>query len=768
MMNYAWSLPLSFLLLVIPVYLTARWFRNERYTGVNLLWISLLVIASITVLRLPLRLAWGEVFPDHVLHSLIDALQTISLGADLEYLIKEGVRVVFDETIQSFADTTGLSRIYAGFVIWQCVISIVLGAFAVLKTVTGSIQRWLFRTFSFRNTFVFSQLTEETILLAKNIQQAARLQRKKISLCFASVQEENLTALNLQWKAANLKNVICFPQSIEHKCFPKLARGVNCILCSADENENLEQLYGLLQTEKDAWLHRKRSIKYFVVAHSRNAERTVDGLMDCYIRSGESTSIVYLINPAENLAINVLDTVPLHQYAAPEGSGTKLNVLVAGSSHFAERFVRNAYVCGQMLDCALSITWAVTNAEETEAELYAGAPALKRKDLRIVQDCGEIRIHQLNDYAQIADEALVGKAHYIVLADERDEENIKAARRIRRIIELQKLTDPARCHEKTAVLYTVESSVMNEIDRQMDEKAAKSQHQGLYMPCDMIPIGSHEEMYAAEMFFFHNMLCKGYFVDLSYISPNLEEDLALANVRDRIGIHRKQFSEFLCGMRGKNRCDNADKRASVASALHLKYRAFVMDKYTQPGQTPDAWLMERLTDTEHRRWAAGAIMAGFMPPTPEQLDAYFRKEGRGHKHMELHLHPCIVSSRPGICEDLWQGTADMDELDRLSYDLHCKTYALLQQTVEKGCKTGALPSLTLPDPTDPDALAAFTAEVKQLPDSDTKSAVLELAGGLFRDYKGSDRKMVNVTRKIIRAAEDPQVSDALRLFWLDA
>ncbi|MBR4069234.1 MAG: hypothetical protein IKK08_11495 [Clostridia bacterium] len=768
MTNYAWSLPLAFLLLIVPVILTICWFRNERYTGANLMWVSLFVIASITVLRLPLRLSWGETFPDNIMHSLIDALQTISLGADLENLIKEGVRVTYGETIRTFADTVGNSRIYASFVIVQCIIGILLSAFAVIKTVTGGIQRWLFRIFSFRRTFVFSRLTEESIMLAKNIQNAARAKHKKISLCFAAAQEDTLAALNLQWKAAGLKNVICFPKNIEHKCFPVMARGVNCILCSGEEDENLQQLYDLLRTEKDARLHRKRSIKYFVVAHSRNAERTVDGLMDCYIRSGESSSIVYLINPAENLAINVLDSIPLFKYAAPAGkNSTKLNILVAGSTPFAERFVRNAYVCGQMLDCSLSITWAATNADELEAELYAGVPALKRDDLQIVNECGRIGFHQLKSWAEIADEAMVGKAHYIVLANEKDEENIKAARRIRRIIELQKLTDPDRSSEKVAVLYRVESAAMNEIDRRMDEAAAKKQHQQLYTPCDMIPIGSREEMYAAEMFFFHDMLCKGYFVDRVYISKNPKEEMTLENVQKTLDRHKRQFSEFLCGMRGNAGCDNADKRSSVASALHLNYRMHVMNASAEPGGKPDAALMERLADTEHRRWTANTIMSGYMPPTPEQLESYFRKGGYSHKNMDLYLHPCIISSRPGVCPGLWKGEGKPDGLDQLAYDLHSRTYAMLDDAVREGCKAGALPALTLPDPTKPESLQPFVEAVEELPASEARSRVLVLANNLFKDFKSSDRKMVDYTSSVIRIAADPQVSDALRLFWLD-
>lgn len=742
--HFDWCLPLSFVLLLIPLVLSIRWFHDEEHSGRKLTAITLLVIASVTVLRLPLRLYWQESPSVGVVHSVIDALQTIGMGANLEEIIKKGAEVIDGVTVEQISKISEEGKIYAIYATIQYALGLLMCGLAAVKALSGGLRRWWTRWFRLGPVFFFSHMTEESLVLARSIQEEMKSQRKNALICFASANDKMDSALT--WQSAGLKRVVCFSESLNAGILPLMASCINCILCSGDEAVNLQLLYELLEEKK----RRKSTRKYFVVAHSRTAERTVDQLINTYICEQHREDIICLIDPAENLAVNILNQVPLHQYAAEaEGGRKRLNILIGGSTALAGRFLMNAYACGQMVNCDLSITLADPDAERFQAELYCSAPMLKQTEAPVVRECGQLHFVPLRIPAQIADEELVKDAHYILLAYEDDTENIQAARRIRRIIERQKLQDAARGSEKVAIAYVVQNPALHKISAVTDTTHKET----LYTPCDMMPVGSREEQLSADMFFCHDALIKGFFQDCVYSTglPSVESEEDIRQLQ-------KRFAEFQCGMRNGQYAANADKRSSVAASLCLSYRhGFLKD---HPPQDDPIW--DLLADAEHRRWNAYMIISGFMTPTEEQWKAYAYKGGHTHKNQHAYLHPCMVTSRPGHPANLWDSMDELDEYDQFTRQNH----QLLVERLEALLAEHDL-SCPLLRSGRADLKDLIDEAVEAIPDAQQRSEAHALAGRLFSEYKVYDRNMIFHTNDILRLAEDERVSAALRLFWLE-
>ena len=802
-MNYfLWCMPPAVVLFVAALAVTIGWqfFGKGKHNGVYTLCVTLLVFASFLFARLPLRFGWEEPLSLGLIHSVLDAIKSIGMGADLEAVIKDGVKllhglekVAFDENT-TWSLLTDSAHLYAWFVTIQYIVGVGLCAFSVLVTITNWLRQKLFAVRSFAHTFVFSRLTKETVTLAQNIQCAAQKHRKKTAFCFAGADRQIIAALDAELQAAGLKNAVYLPKSLGWKKLPRWAVSLSCILCAGDESANVELLDALLSAQhaewpnetalqqsklKSAWTSftrklafacgglRYRSqceIKYYIVSESRNTERLVDSLTTTFIHDRKCPGIVTLINPADNLTMQVLSRIPLHEYTAAcpsEKESRQLNVLVAGDGAFAQQFVRNAYACGQMADCRFSLTWAATDADRIRSELYAAAPALRDENAETVKACGELRFHRLESNAAVADGALVKNMQYVLLAYENDEENIVAARRIRRLIEQEKLTDPSRREEATAIVYVVRNPALKRITQTNDAPKIASG----YLACNMIPVGSRDEQYDADSFFYNEMLSKGYFMDYAYYDHN-ENALTLMKNPEAL---KESFRDFLCGMRSKKPCNNADKRSSVATALALDYRLSVIRAFRDqaPGNRyrTENEMWEALAEAEHRRWLAYMHMIGFVAPTKEQLDAYFYKDGHNHKNMPLQLHPCLVTAKAGIRSDLWQNPTDLDPLDRLSYDLHTRALERLYAKYSSFIN----PYL---DPSSPGTITAAKAaealaKAEAAPKAERDDVLVGLLRLLYADNKMIDMRMVKQTENILDMVKNPDIAAAISLLWLD-
>ena len=104
---------------------------------------------------------------------------------------------------------------------------------------------------------------------------------------------------------------------------------------------------------------------------------------------------------------------------------------------------------------------------------------------------------------------------------------------------------------------------------------------------------------------------------------------------------------------------------------------------------------------EHRSWQAFMTLDGWRMPTPEEMDAYFFREGNDHRDKIHKLHPCLCD----LAEDDWnmphskslkdtpihrwstvQAKPDgYCRLDRMSLEIHhrCKEYVISDEYAER-------------------------------------------------------------------------------------
>lgn len=735
---------------------------------------------------MPLFLHWGESASNSILHSLVDALQTISLGTSIPETVEAGVLIIDGKAMKSFADTFGQSRFYATYVIVQYALGLILCGVAVLKTISSGLQRQWLRFLCVRPVFYLSHLSEETLLLAKSIEKEARSQKKRIAICFASASEETISSLAQSWNAAGLKNAICFNDNINGSILPKMASSINYILFSADENESIDCLNGLLKEHEKKHL-RNPHIKYFIVAHSRNAERIIDGISNLY-KNTDQNQMICLINPVHNLVMNILNQYPLYQSVPtkdkentePTGIASdsspfedkekkELNIVIAGASPLAEQFLRNAYACGQMANQNLSITLVDPEAERLKKELLCSCPVLKNGPIELLEACGDLCFEEISVPAEVADIKYVGKANYILLAFEDDAENIQAARRIRRIIEQQKLTDESRREVPVQIIYSVKNRTLSEICKTTNGETVTE----LYTPCTMIPVGNLEQMYSVDMFFYHELLVKAFLLDCAYAKNFPGDDKRKENskadadtnieanqdvdVKINIPELKAQYVAFLRGIRYGASIDNADKCSSLAAALHSNYYDEAMGEEKPANER----IKDLLAHTEHRRWVAYMIMSGQQPPTSEQLDSYFFTEKYSHKNAALYLHPCMRVSATGTAANLWTDEEVADGLDMLSRTNHAKVVAELKKLLEGTSECAMLDGLT------PNQKERIEEAAEKLLDQAKGKKAMRLAKALFTDYKAFDGYIVGRTKDILKLAGNKELSDALRLFWLE-
>lgn len=734
----------SAVLLAAAIVLTFHRLRQRTPSALRLTTISVLVILSIMVMRMPLLFSKGEWPETAMLHSVVKAVNTIGMGGDLDGVLAEGTALISD------GRSDAMMRVYSFYVTFQSLASPLMCGFVLISTLGMALSK-LRLIFCMQPVFIFSQLTEDSLILAQSILDSMRKPgekrpRRRALLCFLHPGADVPSGIAPMWEKLHAQGAIRVRDSLSRRIFPRLAPSVNCILCDRNEDVNLRDLVGLLEGEQSVETRRfvrTSSIRYFIYAHSRQAERVIDSLSRDHVGSGEKggNRIICMLNPKENLAVDILDSTPLHRYVTTGEDGVRrLNVLIAGSTLLAERFLRNAYACGQMHDCRLSITLAAPDAAAFAERLRASAPMLRRSDDPVVKINGELHFVDLSDAAEAADEALLREADYVFVAYEEDEVNIRCARRMRTIIERQKLTDARRAMQPVAIVYAVEDTALSAMCHRIDQ----SEENGSYTPCTMVPTGSRDRQNHTDVLFGHELLRRAFFMDRAY------DELVMPKL-DREGVRVLQH-DFIAFM---NRAYM--RRSSVASALHLMYNKQAYETL------PPAQANDILSEVEHRRWNAYMIMSGFLPPTDAQLAAYFYRGEATHKSEELRLHPCIVTRVTQESKALWDlQEPAVDELDEVSRRLHRLTADRLHQVM-----TDSSLHCPAPEAITPQSVAHLKEAAGKIADPGARKLAGKLVGCLFRDYKRLDLNIVGKTNDILKMASDPGILAALRLFWME-
>lgn len=693
------------------------WPARERRSVWRLVSVSLLVIFSIVLLRLPLYLRdypghAGEPFPTAVLHSVVSGMQTVGLNESLDGLF---------ELSRGLLAGGGIRTLYDGYTALQYVCAPLFCGYTLVRVLIDLRARMRLRLCR-RPVYFFTELSEESVIFAgsidENVHHTDRGRRPLFCFCLSGYDGEYKTHPN--WQRAQEIGAIAVPGHLSARLFPRGADHVTCVLCSRDENENVKDLSRLLHEEESGAAHgrRARTVKHFVFGSSAWAEKAIDTLAESCAK--DSHRAVFMLNPKEDLAAYIMDRYPLYAYCGQAENGRRrINVLVVGSTPLADWFLRTAYACGQLHECDLSITLADRDAAAYRDRLMLSAPMLSRTEHPLVQECGRLNFVTLGQTQEAADAALLADKDYIFLALEEDEQNAMLAGRIASWINRQKLTDAHRAAQRVAVIYSVQDAGLSRLCSVLTPQADD-------MPitcCETVPVGDRESCCRVEVLLEHEMMHKAFFQSQTHGGTYAEPDAqALAHMQEA-------FAAFM---------NNAYKRrSSMAFALQTGY---YLEMIRRGGEKA----IDALEDAEHRRWAAYTIMDGYDEPAQAELEAYLCRGGNTHKSIGMRLHPCLVSGRNG-------------GLERMSKTLDGMLLARIE---------AALSGEHIPMPAGREDLSVAIAEAASLiEDERARAGVLQMSGMLYTDYRAYDRRLLERVEEICRMVAREDVQRALNRFW---
>ncbi|MBE5813762.1 MAG: hypothetical protein E7320_00965 [Clostridiales bacterium] len=739
-------MPVSILLLAAAAILTIYRFRNHHRSPIRLSVITALCILSVTVIRIPIYRDFGETVLDSTVHSVVIGIQTVGLGGDLDKAIETGIELIDGQFLGNLQTASASGQIYASYCIAQHALCPLLCAFAVIKTISSALGRFWLHWFHRGPVFFFSDMTQESLLLAESIQKTLDENHVKAYICFATTDGQADAEMEEKVEGASFKKLLQYREALSCKFFPMNASHINCILCHPSEQHNLNRLMQLLEKSGSVTGARKdRALHYFIFANSRHAEKVVDQLSEQYITLAENTQnrIICMLNTKENLAVHILDKHPLWSYVARDDAGHgKLNVLIAGNTRLATHFLRNCIPCGQVENCSFSVTVADVEAEASRQKLYRTMPMLA-EDSELVRRIGSLHFETLSDPMAVANDALLKDVHYVLLAYEDDKLNIQLARQIKLQIERQKLVDPERAKQKVAIVYNVLDPLLHDV---CVRSLPSGEDTGI-VHCSMLPVGNLKQQYSTEVLFGHELLRKAFYINCTYSNA-----FDLLGPKPDLERMRSSFTSFMNS--------SYDRRASLAAALQIDYRNHVLKNAACKTEAEDL-----LTDVEHYRWAAYAMLDGFSKPTDKQLEGYFFKGTNTHRSLDLFLHPCLVTSEQSAPGSAWDPTAKKDELDLLSLKLHDMAANKLRSLYADNRPLMQELKSTLASGTN--TLADKIGSL--LPDAQNseKKTARRLASMLFIDFKKSDRDIVQMTDAILKASENTEAANVLSLFWLN-
>lgn len=747
---------LSFLLLATAVVLIFRWLRKGDLSAKDLLIISALTLSSIALIRLTVDPIECD-FVTRLMNCILRSMQTIALEENMGDIVDElhtavaaMLRVPVPETLtgsaaQEFLRSAGASTfrgtLYAAFASVQYVLAPVICGLALVEVVANLVGG-LRERFCRKPVYVFSQLNRESLTLAESI---ARTQQR-VLICFfgaAQKQQEEFRSRLRQIDA------IVHEDEIRHKLFPRFAPCTTCLVCSGSEEDNLNTLSRLLEEGEEDGFGR---LKYFVFAHSSQAERLTDKLAAQYVtgadcKDGQSVRLVCMINPEENLVSHILARHPLHACTAPAGEKRRLNVLILGSGHLAEHMLRNVFACGQMIGCTLSITAAAQNEKAFRTRMEASVPMLRKPDDPLMQELGTIAFEHLECPAAADSLPSAQNADYMLCALDNDADNIQAAGQLRVLIDQQKLQAAAhqapRASQQVSILYVVKDPSMNALCLREEAPAYDVR---AYTPCTASPVGSNSEQYSADVIFSNEIMHQGFFVDRSYNSKLDSYD----GGRQPESMMNDFFS-FMNSAYGR--------RSSIANAQHIPYRSSVLAEAKDEDKEKTVQLLAKV---EHQRWCAYTIMDGFTRPTDEQLKGFLFRGNSNTKETELLLHPCLVPSKAVPLGDPFaKGAKAQDCLDEVSLKIHDLILPRVKALFEANGLDAAMLMRTKaqsPKAHKEDLLK----EAGKLPGSTQKLAEAMIKK-LYNNFRSSDIAIVQDTARIRDAAEKHR--QTLENFW---
>ena len=265
--------------------------------------------------------------------------------------------------------------------------------------------------------YLFSELNENALLLAKSIKEEMKKKKSKVLIVFCGIQDTDSAGGNMLKEQAKAESFLCIKHSsdsLKLKCNNK--RTISFLQISDNEDRNLNSALSLIEKYRN---QRSTDVQIYIFSTQPEAEVLLDSI-------GKGSVTTSIVNVSQIIAYHLVDQIPL--YSADIEKNKKISVLIVGSGTIGMEILKTAAWCGQMEGIDLEINVVDIQANRSKSEFALYCPELLN---------GEYSIHFHEVDVLTAKFEMILRNHckdsnYIVVTLGRDDLNIKTALYLRR------------------------------------------------------------------------------------------------------------------------------------------------------------------------------------------------------------------------------------------------------------------------------------------------------------------------------------------------
>ena len=351
--------------------------------------------------------------------SIVSTIKSFGFDNPSTALIKG---IFFDGAGNSAVEIARYSREYVALVSVLMISMTAIAALSIFKD-TAAQLRYSFKLLS--KAFVFSELNEKSICLAKDIRKKNRFS----SIVFAGVDRvgSDEAAQGLVLEAENIGAIMTRKSILDFHI--TLIKKRNIYLIDLEESNNIKNAIELYKKYK------KNNCVIHVFSTLESSETFIDGIK----KEDSDKAVINLINRAQIIAYDILMRYPMYR-AADSCKSNLISVLVIGAGTIGMEFAKAAMWCGIMnnYDFKIRILDSVDRENEFRMKYPCFDDELKRTAVKIDYKFGVVDVNS-SEFNQML--GIYGDANYIVVATGDDEQNINVASRVRRLFRKRAIKD---------------------------------------------------------------------------------------------------------------------------------------------------------------------------------------------------------------------------------------------------------------------------------------------------------------------------------------
>lgn len=647
------ALCVSIILFTIGILLTIYYIKRRKGVAKRAI---IGLICSTAIAFFPLYLMDNHSTPGGIL----DVIFTALLGVARSMM---GENSLLD-TRESFLSTSGeLSSISAVYTSFLHVVATLLLLGLLFSFFENFFPKIRYHLFSTGHLTIFSNVSDRTVLLAKDMKLQADRGKKKNSTFVFLDDLSRITIDNARYlKELKSLNAFLFNEGTCEISLPIFfkSNSVDYFLLQDDDTINMKEAIELSQKWSNPitkFKKKKLDIRIHIRSNTPEAEHIVDSI------EYDSSLKFRLIRETRTALYNLVDKYPLFLGIRENN----LTVLIIGAGQHGIEAIKTVAWCGQTLHITPKII--VVDKSELVSKQFA-------------QDCPEFISN--GDYAidfitvDVTTEAYskLLRTHpeigYIICTLSDESLNIKTAMHTRGIYDDIRFLPENACYmDEPLINILINHPFLHDVMGRMQFDTKQNCHlnafgsiaetytweniTGSYLDCIGIAINRFYELDFAKQTY-HALSESEWMNKKEILIKNADENYEKKEYNRcssiALGLHSKYKIYAILVESAKNALNNYDWSSHPTSELIKEADAILTNHATGTS------IVEELSVLEHRRWNAYMRSQGWRTVTTEQMNLWYDKLGTKHRNFAAKLTPCLID---------WD---DLPLLDKALKDAH--------------------------------------------------------------------------------------------------